>query len=99
MLSRLLIGVVKAYRLFASPWLGAACRFEPTCSVYAIGAIEQHGSIKGAGLAAWRIVRCAPWCQGGHDPVPAARTDQPASQPKARAKAAKGLFTRLTAPK
>ena len=65
-----LIGAVKAYRLLLSPWLGAGCRFEPTCSVYAIEALQRHGSAKGSALSAWRIVRCAPWCAGGHDPVP-----------------------------
>ena len=65
-----LIAIVKAYRLLLSPWLGAGCRFEPTCSVYAIEALQRHGSAKGSVLSAWRIVRCAPWCAGGHDPVP-----------------------------
>ena len=44
MMQRLLIGVVKGYRLFLSPWLGSACRFEPTCSVYSLQALEQHGA-------------------------------------------------------
>lgn len=65
-----LIGMVKGYRLFLSPWLGSSCRFEPTCSVYAIGALQQHGALAGSYLAAARIVRCNPACQGGHDPVP-----------------------------
>jgi putative membrane protein insertion efficiency factor len=67
---RLLIGLVKAYRLLLSPWLGASCRFEPTCSVYAIGALERHGALAGGYLALCRIGRCQPWCEGGHDPVP-----------------------------
>lgn len=66
----LLIAVVKAYRLLLSPWLGAGCRFEPTCSLYAIEALHTHGSARGSVLTAWRIVRCGPWCAGGHDPVP-----------------------------
>lgn len=70
MMQRLLIGLVKAYRLLLSPWLGQACRFEPTCSVYAIGALEQHGALVGSYLTLRRIGRCQPWCQGGHDPVP-----------------------------
>lgn len=65
-----LIGLVKAYRLLLSPWLGSACRFEPTCSVYAIGALEQHGAASGSCLTLYRLVRCQPWCDGGHDPVP-----------------------------
>ena len=70
MMRRLLIGVVKGYRLILSPWLGSACRFEPTCSVYSIAALEQHGAGAGTGLAVAPAARCQPWCQGGHDPVP-----------------------------
>ena len=70
MMRALLIGIVKAYRLFLSPWLGSACRFEPTCSVYALQALEAHGAAAGSYLTASRIVRCNPWCAGGHDPVP-----------------------------
>ena len=65
-----LIGLVRAYRLLLSPWLGSACRFEPTCSVYALQALERHGAAAGAGLTAARLLRCHPWCAGGHDPVP-----------------------------
>ncbi|MDM0075295.1 membrane protein insertion efficiency factor YidD [Variovorax sp. J2P1-59] len=70
MMQRLLIGLVKAYRLLLSPWLGQSCRFEPTCSVYAIAALEQHGAATGSYLTLRRIARCQPWCDGGHDPVP-----------------------------
>ena len=69
---RLLIGAVRLYRLLLSPWLGNACRFEPTCSVYAIGALERHGALAGTALTIGRIGRCHPWCAGGFDPVPAA---------------------------
>ena len=68
---RLLVSAVRAYRLLLSPWLGNACRFEPTCSVYAIGALERHGALAGSALLLGRIGRCHPWCAGGHDPVPA----------------------------
>jgi hypothetical protein len=71
MMRDLLIGLVKGYRLFLSPWLGAACRFEPTCSVYSIQALERHGAAGGSYLTLRRIARCNPWCNGGHDPVPA----------------------------
>ena len=71
MMRRLLIGLVKGYRLLLSPWLGQSCRFEPTCSLYSIEALETHGALKGSYLTLHRIVRCQPWCQGGHDPVPA----------------------------
>ena len=66
----LLVGVVKGYRLLLSPWLGSACRFEPTCSLYAIGALERHGALAGSYLTLRRLARCHPWCQGGCDPVP-----------------------------
>jgi len=70
MIQKLLIGIVKGYRLFLSPWLGSACRFEPTCSIYAIDALKQHGAGVGSYLTLRRIGRCQPWCKGGHDPVP-----------------------------
>ena len=69
-MQRLLMGVVKAYRLFLSPWLGSACRFEPTCSAYSLQALEQHGAARGSYLTVRRLVRCHPWCDGGLDPVP-----------------------------
>jgi uncharacterized protein len=68
---RLLVGGVRLYRLLLSPWLGNACRFEPTCSAYAIGALERHGALAGSAMLLGRIGRCHPWCAGGHDPVPA----------------------------
>ncbi|MEY4753650.1 MAG: rane protein insertion efficiency factor YidD [Pseudomonadota bacterium] len=69
---RLMIAVVRFYRLFLSPWLGSACRFEPTCSAYALAALHMHGARTGGRLTVWRLLRCHPWCQGGHDPVPLA---------------------------
>ncbi|OIN92299.1 MAG: membrane protein insertion efficiency factor YidD [Comamonadaceae bacterium CG1_02_60_18] len=71
MLARALIGLVKAYRLLLSPSLGSSCRFEPTCSVYALQALQQHGAGIGSYLALRRLGRCHPWCDGGLDPVPA----------------------------
>jgi len=68
---RALAWPVRAYRYFLSPWLGSACRFEPTCSRYALDALEQHGAVAGSYLAARRVLRCHPWCDGGFDPVPA----------------------------
>lgn len=66
-----LMGLVRFYRFFLSPWLGSACRFEPTCSAYALQALEQHGAAAGSYLTLRRLARCHPWCEGGHDPVPA----------------------------
>ncbi|MFG6460804.1 membrane protein insertion efficiency factor YidD [Roseateles sp. DXS20W] len=68
--ARALMAVVRGYRLMLSPWLGNACRFEPTCSRYSLAALEQHGALAGSYLTVHRILRCAPWCAGGHDPVP-----------------------------
>lgn len=66
----LLIQLVRGYRFFLSPWLGSSCRFEPTCSAYALQALEIHGAAAGSYLVASRLVRCNPGCTGGHDPVP-----------------------------
>ena len=65
-----LMGLVRAYRLLLSPWLGSACRFDPTCSVYSLHALEKHGAAAGSYLTVARLLRCHPWCAGGHDPVP-----------------------------
>ena len=72
MIRALLIALVKLYRLTLSPWIGSACRFTPTCSAYALQALQEHGAAAGAYLTAARIARCHPWCAGGLDPVPAA---------------------------
>ncbi|MBE6624783.1 MAG: membrane protein insertion efficiency factor YidD [Ruminococcaceae bacterium] len=61
---------IKAYRKLISPLLPNACRFTPTCSEYALEALDKHGAIKGSILATWRILRCNPFCRGGYDPVP-----------------------------
>ena len=61
---------VRAYRLVASPWVGHGCRFQPTCSAYALEAIENHGAWRGSWLSVRRICRCHPWGSAGYDPVP-----------------------------
>ena len=71
MIKKLLIGLVKGYRLLLSPWLGSACRFEPTCSAYSLQALQTHGAAAGSYLTLARLARCHPWCAGGLDPVPA----------------------------
>ena len=68
--ARALMALVRGYRLMLSPWLGNACRFEPTCSRYSLAALEKHGALAGSYLTVHRILRCQPWCDGGHDPVP-----------------------------
>ncbi len=65
-----LIWLVKFYRFAISPWLGGNCRFQPTCSEYAIEALKTHGALRGGWLAARRISRCHPWGGSGYDPVP-----------------------------
>ncbi|WP_449369765.1 membrane protein insertion efficiency factor YidD [Thiomonas sp.] len=69
-MKQVLIGLVRLYRLLLSPWVGGQCRFYPTCSQYTIEALERHGAAGGTYLGAARILRCHPWCQGGHEPVP-----------------------------
>lgn len=66
----ILIVFIKFYKRAISPYLPKACRFTPTCSVYAIEAIEKFGAIRGTLLAAYRVLRCNPFCRGGYDPVP-----------------------------
>ena len=67
---KILISLVRFYQKAISPLKLPCCRFSPTCSKYAIEAIEVHGAIKGLGLAIWRVLRCNPFCKGGYDPVP-----------------------------
>lgn len=69
-MSKLLQLLIRAYQLLLSPFLGNHCRFTPSCSAYAMEAIDKYGSIKGSWLAIKRIGRCHPLCEGGHDPVP-----------------------------
>ena len=70
MIQKVLILLVKGYRFILSPWLGSSCRFTPTCSAYALEALESHGAAKGSYLTLRRLSRCHPWCAGGHDVVP-----------------------------
>ena len=76
-LAHILALPVRAYRLIFSPWVGYNCRYQPTCSQYALEALEKHGALKGGWLAAWRILRCNPWGRCGHDPVPEPKAGGP----------------------
>ncbi|MEO5363398.1 MAG: membrane protein insertion efficiency factor YidD [Magnetococcus sp. DMHC-8] len=66
----LLLLLIRAYRLLVSPVLPRSCRFFPSCSEYALEAVERHGGLKGGWLAVRRLLRCHPWHPGGIDPIP-----------------------------
>jgi putative membrane protein insertion efficiency factor len=70
LLTALLTGVVRSYQLMVRPWLPPLCRYQPTCSAYAIEALRLHGPVHGSLLAGKRICRCHPFHAGGFDPVP-----------------------------
>jgi len=74
-LAKLMALPVRAYRLLFSPWVGHNCRYQPTCSAYALEALERHGPLKGGWLALKRILRCNPFGGRGYDPVPGADPD------------------------
>lgn len=68
----LLIIPIRVYQVLAAPFLGPCCRFSPSCSHYAIGALHRHGLLKGTWLTLRRVLRCQPFADGGYDPVPGA---------------------------
>ena len=74
-LARVLSAPIHLYKLAISPLFPKACRYQPTCSAYALEAIERHGALKGLWLAVRRILRCHPWSGHGYDPVPGAKDD------------------------
>ncbi|MBV9748353.1 MAG: membrane protein insertion efficiency factor YidD [Acetobacteraceae bacterium] len=76
-MTHLLSLLIRLYQWTLRPFIGAQCRFEPSCSHYALDALAEHGATRGSLLAAWRVLRCNPWTPGGYDPVP------PRSLPKA----------------
>ncbi|GBD15967.1 Putative membrane protein insertion efficiency factor [bacterium HR26] len=69
MLTSIALKAIRFYQIFISPLLPPSCRFYPTCSEYGYQAIAKYGIIKGGAKAAWRILRCNPFCRGGYDPV------------------------------
>jgi putative membrane protein insertion efficiency factor len=79
-----LIGLVGLYRVTISPLLGPTCRYYPSCSVYALGSLRQHGSLKGSVLVGYRLLRCNPWSGGGVDPVPSRERWRPDILPDGR---------------
>jgi putative membrane protein insertion efficiency factor len=79
-MQKILILLVRGYRLLLSPFLGHHCRFYPSCSCYAETAVRQYGVLKGSWLAIKRISRCHPWHEGGVDPVPEQYPEQTRKQ-------------------
>lgn len=79
LLGHVLAVPVRLYRLVLSPVLPPACRFEPSCSAYAMEALQRHGAWPGLGFTVHRLSRCHPWGSSGHDPVPVAGPDSPSS--------------------
>ncbi len=73
MMRRVFVWLIRGYRYFLSPYLGSSCRFHPTCSAYALEAIERFGAWRGGWMALRRLSRCHPWHPGGVDPVPSIR--------------------------
>ena len=69
-MKRALISLIRFYKRAISPYLPQACRFTPSCSEYAVQAIERYGALKGLRLSIWRVLRCNPFSKGGYDPVP-----------------------------
>jgi len=70
MLARFLTTLIRGYQRFISPALPPACRFTPSCSAYAVTALERYGAARGSWMALRRLARCHPWNPGGYDPVP-----------------------------
>ncbi len=68
--SLIVVKLIRLYKKYVSPMLPPACKFEPTCSVYAVEAIERHGLLRGGWLSIRRVLRCNPFSRGGYDPVP-----------------------------
>lgn len=68
--ARLAVLMIRGYQVTLAPLLPSACRYQPTCSAYAIEAVERYGAVRGAWMGAWRILRCHPFARGGYDPVP-----------------------------
>ncbi len=78
-LRRIAVAPIVGYQRFVSPALPRRCKYEPTCSAYAVQAVQEYGILRGLILASWRVLRCNPWSHGGHDPVSAQRLFRPTS--------------------
>jgi putative membrane protein insertion efficiency factor len=82
MIARVLVLPIRLYQLVVSPLLGPRCRFYPSCSAYAVEALQRHGALRGSWLAVRRLGRCHPWNPGGPDPVPPARPGVAQTSPR-----------------
>ena len=80
-----IIGLLKAYRFAISPLYGQVCRYHPTCSAYALEAVQTHGAVRGTWLAMRRVARCHPWAAGGLDPVPSHKNRMSSTPPSSLA--------------
>ena len=69
-MTKVFIAFIRVYQYAISPMLGQRCKYYPSCSNYAIGALREHGVFRGLGMASWRLLRCNPFSHGGYDPVP-----------------------------
>jgi putative membrane protein insertion efficiency factor len=85
---RVAIFPIRLYQVAISPALGQRCKYEPSCSRYAVQAVERYGVWRGAVLAAWRLLRCNPWSHGGYDPVELQRVFRSDPRPRPAAPAA-----------
>ncbi|NKB44142.1 MAG: membrane protein insertion efficiency factor YidD [Alphaproteobacteria bacterium] len=83
---RLMKVLIRGYQVLVSPLLGTRCRYHPTCSAYMAGAVTTHGAVLGLYIGMKRILRCHPWAEGGHDPVPCASSHSHPSPSSAKAK-------------
>ena len=68
-MKKMITGALKWYKKFITPYVARSCRFYPTCSEYAVDAIENHGVIRGVMMSLWRVLRCNPFSRGGYDPA------------------------------
>ena len=82
LLTAILLAPVRLYQRFVSPGLPRRCKYEPTCSTYAVEALRVHGPLRGGVLAIWRLLRCNPFSHGGYDPVSAQRLFRAPGRPR-----------------
>jgi putative membrane protein insertion efficiency factor len=97
-MTMLLRALVRGYQLGVRPWLPPLCRYQPSCSAYALEALQMHGPLRGVWLSTQRICRCHPWRAGGYDPVPLPATMPPAASPPSPPSGPASTTTSTTSP-